>query len=61
MPLTREYAEWWAISERTGERHRAGILDVFGEQWPSVVESIAAEIRRRRVRAPRDVLRLAVT
>jgi hypothetical protein len=58
FPTAVEYAEWWAISERSAWRHRARIEDVFGESWPSVVELVADELRKKRVRSPRAAMRL---
>ncbi|MBA3660054.1 MAG: hypothetical protein H0W67_10695 [Gemmatimonadales bacterium] len=60
VPTTVEYGEWWYIDERTGWRHRAAIRDVFGDNWQEVIEMVAADIKRRRLRSPRDVMRLAV-
>jgi len=60
VPTTVEYADYWAVKERTGWNHRAGVRDVFGDDWPELVEDLAAEIRRRRLRSPRDVLAVAV-
>jgi hypothetical protein len=57
FPTTAEYAEWWALDERTGWRHRAEIRDVFGEVEP-VVMAVAARIEGSR--SPRAVMRLAV-
>lgn len=60
VPTTLEYAEWWAVDERTGWRHRAGVKDVFGESWVEVVLLLADEMERRKLRSPRGVLGLAV-
>jgi hypothetical protein len=55
FPTTVEYAEWWAVDERTAWRHRASIKDVFGDVEP-VVMAVAAEIAGRR--SPRAVMKL---
>lgn len=60
VPTTVEYAEWWAVDERTGWRHRALVHDALGDEWQSVVELVAAEVKRRRARSPRAVQQLAV-
>jgi hypothetical protein len=60
VPTNAEYCDWWALDDRTGWRHRAGVRDVFGDEWATVVQVVADEIRRRHMRAPRDVLKVAV-
>ena len=60
VPTTVEYAEWWAVDERTGWRHRAEARDVFGDSWSEVVSQLADEMGRRKVRSPRGVFGLAV-
>lgn len=60
LPSTGKYAEWWAIDERTGWRHRAIVHEVFGDQWPLIVERLAAEASRRAARSPRAVQKLRV-
>jgi hypothetical protein len=57
FPTTVEYAEWWAISERTAWRHRARCHSALGDDWQNVVESIAREIDER---SPRAVMKLRV-
>jgi hypothetical protein len=44
MPTTVEYAEYWFVTERTGWNHRASCRAVFGDEWPRVVEAVAADI-----------------
>ena len=58
VPTTVEYAEWWAVSERTGWNHRALIQEALGGEWASVVTRIAVEVGRWRTRSPRAVQRL---
>jgi hypothetical protein len=60
VPSTVEYSEWWGVDERTGWRHRAGIRDVFGEDWPVVVERVGQEIKRRSERSRSKVMGLVV-
>jgi hypothetical protein len=60
VPTTAEYAEYWAVIERTGWNHRANVRRVFGDDWQSVVEQLADEISRRRVRGPGKVVGLGV-
>ena len=60
LPTTVEYADWWAVDERTGWRHRAEAREVFGESWGEVVQLLADEMARRKVRSPRGVFGLAV-
>lgn len=57
VPTVVEYAEYWAIAERTGWLHGKRAADVFGkDEWRSVVEAVAAEITQRR--SPRAVMAL---
>lgn len=58
VPTTVEYANWWAVTERTGWNHRSACRDVFGDDWPDVVEFVARQIGDRR--SPREVMRLDV-
>lgn len=51
VPTTVEYAEYWAIAERSGWNHRARIRDALGEDWQPVVESIAAAAGKTQSRA----------
>lgn len=50
VPTTVEYADYWALSERSGWDHRARVKSVFGDDWREVVETVAAEIERRSTR-----------
>lgn len=59
VPSNSEYESYWAVSNRTAERHRAGIRDVYGDDWRDVVEWLASEIDRRRVRAPGALVKLS--
>jgi hypothetical protein len=58
VPTTVEYSEWWNIDERTGWRHRARVREALGDDWPTVVEALAAEISKRSLRSPRSVVAL---
>jgi hypothetical protein len=49
FPTTVEYAEDWAIDERSAWRHRAKMHDALGEDWPAIVEHVAAQIERRQL------------
>lgn len=60
IPSAVEYADWWAVDERTAWRHRAEARDVFGDAWEDVVLVLVAEMDRRSVRSPRGVQELAV-
>lgn len=60
VPTTDEYIAEWAISERTGWRHRERMTAVFGEAWPDVVAAVAAEVERRSVRLPARAMALVV-
>ena len=60
VPTTAEYADYWAVDLRTGWRHRAEAREVFGESWLEVVQLLADEIARRKLRSPRGVIGLAV-
>lgn len=55
MPTTVEYAEYWAVDERTGWAHRARVREAFGDEWQSIVTRMAVEVGRRRTRSPRAV------
>jgi hypothetical protein len=57
FPTAVEYAEWWAVDERTAWRHRAGIRDVFGDVEP-IVMAVASGVDGRR--SPRAVMGLPV-
>ena len=47
FPTAVEYADDWAIDERTAWRHRAKMQDAIGEDWPAVVEHVAGHIDER--------------
>jgi hypothetical protein len=58
VPTTDEYCEWWAVSERTGWYHRSRIRDVFGDDWPDVIEQVSHLIKTS---SPRAAMSLPVT
>ena len=60
VPGTARYADYWAIDERTGWRHREGIREVFGDDWRAVVEQVAAEATKRQTTAPGRLLGVKV-
>jgi hypothetical protein len=47
FPTALEYADYWAVDERSAWRHRARGRDVFGEDLQDVVELVAARIQSR--------------
>jgi hypothetical protein len=61
VPTTVEYSEWWAVTERTGWNHRAAVHAALGDDWPAVVERVAAVIVARKLRSPRAVQQLALS
>jgi len=62
FPTTAQYADYWAIHERTGWRHREAIVDVFGEEFEPTVMYVAAAIADRlgQSHSPRAVMDLAL-
>lgn len=60
FPTNAEYCEWWAVDERTGWRHRRLVQQALGDEWPTVVERVAAVIAAREIRSPRAVQQLAL-
>jgi hypothetical protein len=60
VPTGSEYAEFWAVSERTAWYHRAGMREVYGERWPELVEQVAQVIVKGGERSPRRVMSLRV-
>jgi hypothetical protein len=60
VPTNDEYCEWWACSERTGWADRERMREVFGDDWRSVVEALAAATERQRSRSPRVLMQLPV-
>lgn len=61
FPTAVEYADYWAISERTAFRHRARMERVFADDWRVVVSGVTEQIRRRDLeRSPRTVMGLEV-
>jgi hypothetical protein len=61
LPTNLEYAEWWAVDERTGWRHRALMVEALGEDWQPIVERVAAVIAAKKLRSPRAVQQLALS
>ena len=57
VPTATEYAEYWAMHERSAWRHRERVREVFGEDWREVVEAVAAQISDER--SPRAVANLS--
>lgn len=56
VAYTREYATWWRVSERQGERDRATIRTLFdADEFDRVIAAIARELRARGVTKPSDV------
>lgn len=52
VAYTREYADYWRVTERQGERDRADIRAVFdADDFDRVIVALAAEIRKRTGRA----------
>lgn len=56
FPTNDEYAEYWAVSERTGWLHRSRGRDVFGDDLEDVVAQLAKRIGD--ARTPRSVMGL---
>ncbi|HEY8773078.1 MAG TPA: hypothetical protein VIM05_00795 [Gaiellaceae bacterium] len=56
VPTTVEYAEYWSISERNGWLHRSRIRAALGDEWPVVVEKLAAYVGD--IRSPRAAMKL---
>lgn len=57
FPTAVEYADYWAIDERSAWRHRARARDGLGDEWQDVVSALA---RRTSSRSPRAVISLPV-
>lgn len=49
-----EYAQFWGITERSAWNHRQAVREVFGAEWPSVVDQIAERTGRKKL--PRRAL-----
>jgi hypothetical protein len=56
LPTAVEYADDWAIDERTAWRHRAEARAALGDDWETVVVQLAGRLGERRT--PRAVLGL---
>lgn len=61
FPTAAEYADYWAISERSAWRHRARIEAALGDQWQDVVRRLARQLERAGERSPRAAMQLRVT
>lgn len=61
VPTTVEYAEWWAIDERTGWRHRAAVQAALGDDWPPIIEHLAQAAAAQQARSPRAIQQLALS
>jgi hypothetical protein len=59
FPTTLEYADDWAIDERSAWRHREKMRDALGDDWPEVVAHVAREVERRQL-GVKDATRLAL-
>ncbi len=57
-PSATEYADYWAITERTAWYHRSRAREVFGDDLQTVVEQLARDVARKRARSPRAVMQL---
>jgi hypothetical protein len=60
FPTAVEYADYWAVSERTAFAHRAGIAEVFGRRWQDVVGRVAAAAEDRETRSLGRITRFPV-
>lgn len=49
FPTAVEYADDWAMVERSAWHHRARMQEALGDDWPAVVEHVAREIGRRQL------------
>lgn len=58
FPSGTEYADYWAVTERTAWYHRSRARSVFGDDLEAVVEQIAKVIGD--TRSPRTVMGLPV-
>jgi hypothetical protein len=56
VPTVAEYAEYWAVDERTGWRHSVKMTDALGMDWRPVVAEVAKVVGDRR--SPRAVTKL---
>lgn len=59
FPTAVEYADDWAMAERSAWHHRAAMTQALGDDWPTIVEWVADEISRRQL-GVNDVKRLTV-
>ena len=60
FPTAVEYADYWAVIERTAWHHRRRAREGLGEGWQEIIEQLAAAAVRRRARSPRAVMSLPV-
>jgi hypothetical protein len=58
VPTVEQYAESWAVTERTGWRHAAELRAVFGEDWRAAVEDLSHKVTTHGVRTPRAGMEL---
>lgn len=57
VAFTREYAEYWRVTERQGERDRSRIRALFdAAEFDALIADVATEVRRRGFTAPADEL-----
>lgn len=56
VPSLHEYAKYWAVSDRTGERHGSRARAVLGDDWRTVVEQLTRYLVDER--SPRAVIEL---
>lgn len=61
LPTHREYAEYWAVDERSSKNHRARVRDVFGDEWEAVVRQLATYAQRTGKWSPGALRRHPVT
>ena len=53
VAYTREYAAYWGVTERQGERDRADIRELFdAEEFERVIVAVANDLRARGVTTP---------
>jgi hypothetical protein len=60
FPTAVEYAEYWAVIERTAFHHRRRAREGLGDEYQAVVLQLAAIITAKKSRSPRAVMSLPV-
>lgn len=55
FPTAPEYADYWAVSERTAFKQWSGIAEVFGPDWRELVIKLAGEIEAKQEQRLRPV------